>query len=166
MMKNERHILVGAILLLAAALVTIGPAGAQKDKQSSSPGEFDKVDYLFGPTARTTGDHVGGEVATGKLRFDGTAKILAFTTNRGPNLSIPYSRMQDLALDDKSLMRSGAMAAGVVVAPLLRQHKHFLSIRYRDEKDSARTALFQLDKSNFKGISATARREIEPKSDN
>ncbi len=156
MKKNRPHILQAAILLLAMALVTAGPAGARKDKQKSNTGEFDKVDYLFGPTARTTREHVGGEVARGILRFDGEAKILSFTTDKGPNLNIPYNRIRELAVDDKSLMRSGALAAGVVVAPFIRQHKHFLTIHYTDDKGASRTALFQLDKSNYEEVGKAA----------
>jgi Sel1 repeat len=148
------------LLLLAALLVLAGSTAAQKHNQGNNPGEFDKVDYLFGPTARSLHEKLNGEVATGKLRFDGAAKALFFTTDKGPNLYIPYSRILELALDDKSLMRQGALAAGVVVAPFLRQHKHFLTIRYTDEKGAGRTALLQLDKGNFQEVGNTVQQEF------
>lgn len=160
MISKGHGLSLGAVLALTAVLLLAGTSAAQKGNEKKGQEDFDKVDYLFGPTARTTRDHVGGEVATGKLRFDGTAKILLFTTDKGPSLNIPYSRIQEIALDDKSLMRSGALAAGVVVAPFLRQHKHFLTIRYTDEKGASRTALLQLDKGNYQEVAKTVEQEF------
>jgi hypothetical protein len=141
--------------LCAGLLAPPWVAAGQRDKPKEAAGEFDKVDYLFGPTARTTRDHVGGEVASGKLNFDGTAKQLSFTTAKGPNLQIPYDRIQDIALNDQSLMRSGALAAGAV-GFFLHQTKHFLLIRYADEKGNKRSALFQLDKANYQAAGSAA----------
>lgn len=162
-MNGERDKLRKWLLLALGALFCM-PAllGARQSKPPVL--DFDKVDYLFGPTARQTRDSLKGEVATGTLRFDSSAKSLSFITAKGPNLSIPYGRIQDLALNDQSLMRAGAVFSPVL-APFLHQHKHFMTIRYTGENGASCSALFQLDKGNYKDIAQTADQEIAHRSE-
>jgi TPR repeat protein len=149
------------LLAIGAALCLARNAGGQENAQPVV--EFDKVDYLFGPTARQSRQKLPGEVSTGRLRFDRGIKVLSFIAEKGPSLSIPYRRIRDLALNDQSVMRSGALAAPAL-APFLHQHKHFMTIRYVDEDGADRTALLQLDKANYKEISEVAQQEMARKS--
>ena len=151
-----------APLAKAVLLGTVGNARAQENKPQ--PQEFAKVEYLFGPTARQSREKLPGEVVTGTLRFDSSSKVLSFITAKGPSLSIPYGRIQDLALNDQSLMRSGALLSPAL-APFLHQHKHFMTVRYTDENGGSCSALFQLDKGNYKGIAQTADKEIARRSE-
>jgi hypothetical protein len=159
MQKTRPGILLTRFVLVGALLFLAGAASAQNEKAY----EFDKVAYLFGPTARTTRDQVTGEVAKGSLHFDSIGKFISFSSPEGHGVQIPYDKIQSCRYEGPSMARAGSFAVGAGTGALfIRQHKHFLNIRYTDEKGALRTALFQLDKGNYEEVLKTAQQEIGP----
>jgi hypothetical protein len=100
--------------------------------------EEGQVMYVGGTAPGLTAGSVG--------RFDTTFDTALIFESAGAKLVIPYAAIQSYGYDKEVTRHLGVLPAVAVGLLTMRRHRHFFSISYRDPKNTAQAAVFEVPK--------------------
>ncbi|HKV04129.1 MAG TPA: hypothetical protein VJO53_03355 [Candidatus Acidoferrales bacterium] len=94
--------------------------------------------------------YVGGTVPALKAdalgRMDTTSPTVLTFEYPGGALEIPYAKIESFAYSQQVARHLGVLPAIAVGLLKQRQHRHFIRISYRDERNASQVAIFEVPK--------------------
>lgn len=140
--------------IVSAAALLMLPTGLLAKPADDAPVKFSHAEYV---QVAAAGENKPGPALNGTLVFDSQTKTVSFVDKTDRSiLGIKYSAITSLVYEKTAHPR---VAAALLVSPMFLfspSKKHFLTIHYTGDNDTAKFVIIQLDKKNAMQAVATA----------